>query len=105
MNLDIIATVGLAILTVLLSVIAYALKRGVDAIDRQLAEHDHRLDLLEQASARLDERHNAVTAVIDARLEAVEKLLDKIFDKLDENDRNLAILWKTSKNCKYNEGD
>ena len=88
-------------LTFVGSVIAWVVKRGIDRFDARIANYTRRLEYLEQHAARMDERHNALTAQLEFRIEQIDHNLEKIFNKLDENDRNLAILWKTSKGCQY----
>jgi cell division protein FtsL len=96
-KVELLFSLGVASFTIIGSFVIYLLKKGIDTLQSSINDHGKRLDFLEQKVAALNERDSIVTKMIESRLDDISSNINRIYNKIEETDRNIALLWKSSR--------
>ena len=93
-KVELLFSVAVASFTLIISFVAYLAKKAIESIESNINDHGERIDEIEQKLAAISERESLVTKMMESRFEDLNRSIERILNKLEENDRTLAMWWK-----------
>ena len=85
-----LTTIVLTLIGGLISIVAYGVKKFMSHATEKIDEHDKRMDQIDVKIAHMESHYES----IENSLKSIAKGLEKMDDKFDTYDKNIAEFWK-----------